>query len=418
VTDFHEHPQHADPRNESRRAFRVRMGGRDAAEDHRAATPLELLFDLVIVVAIASLVFQLAHGIVEGHLEQVGPFMMVFFAIWWAWMNFTWFASAYDTDDALYRILTVVQMAGVLVIAAGVPAAFDDNNFAGVTIGYLVMRVGLVALWLRASIEHPKGRVTARRYAIGIAVVQAGWLARLLLPEEWLVPAFIVLALADLAVPVWAERTGMTPWHPRHIAERYGLFTIILLGEGILASTNAVQGAVSSGLTPGLVTVGIAGLVLLVGLWWVYFLEPAAEGLQKHREWSFFWGYGHYLLFAALAAVGAALEVAVEAITHHIEIPDVVVGYVIAVPVALALALLWVLHLPFSKKAEIPPWLLLPTAALVLVVPLASELVGVPGVLVAITLLVAALVAGTTIVRQPQETATGRTRNGSRRSGS
>ena len=31
------------------------------------------------------------------------------------WMNFTWFASAYDTDDVLYRLLTFVQIAGVLV---------------------------------------------------------------------------------------------------------------------------------------------------------------------------------------------------------------------------------------------------------------------------------------------------------------
>jgi low temperature requirement protein LtrA len=401
MTDFHEHPQHAHPGNESRRGFHVRMRGRDATEDHRAATPLELLFDLVFVVAIASLVLQLAHGIVEGHLDDVGPFMMVFFAIWWAWMNFTWLASAYDTDDALYRILTVVQMAGVLILAAGVPSAFEDLNYAGVTVGYLVMRVGLVALWIRASIEHPERRATSRRYAIGVTVVQAGWLLRLLVPPELGQYAFIALALAELAVPLWAERTGKTPWHPRHIAERYGLFTIILLGEGVLAATTAVQAALGSGLTPGLVVVGIAGLVLLVGLWWTYFLEPAAEGLEKHRDWSFFWGYGHYLLFAALAAVGAALEVAVEAITHHIEVPDVVVGYVLAVPVAVVLILLWVLHLPFSRKAEIPPWLILPAAGLILLAPLAAALIGVAGVVVSITVLVAAVVAGTTIVRQP-----------------
>lgn len=316
-------------------------------------------------------------------------------------MNFTWFASAYDTDDALYRILTVVQMAGVLILAAGVPTAFADLDYTGVTVGYLVMRIGLVALWVRASIEHPERRTTTLRYAIGVTVVQLGWIARLLLPDELLIPAFVVLALAELAVPVWAERTGMTPWHSRHIAERYGLFTIILLGEGVLAATNAVQRSLTSGLTASLVVVGIAGLVLLVGLWWTYFLEPAAEGLQKHRRWSFFWGYGHYLLFAALAAVGAGLDVAVEAVTHHIEVSDVAVGYVLAVPVAVVLILLWVLHLPISAQAEIPPWLLLPAAALLLAVPLSAPLVGVPGVVVAVTLIVAAVVTGTTIVRKP-----------------
>jgi low temperature requirement protein LtrA len=236
---------------ESRRGFHVRMTGRDESEGHRAATPLELLFDLVFVVAVASLVMQLAHGIVEGHVERFGPFLFVFFAIWWAWMNFTWFASAYDTDDALYRILVVVQMVGVLILAAGVPTAFEHLEYAGVTVGYLVMRVGLVALWVRAAVEHPERRATTRRYAIGVSVVQLGWVARLLLPPEIGMSAFIVLALADLAVPPWAERPGMTPWHPRHIAERYGLFTIILLGEGVLAATNAVQRALTEGLTSG-----------------------------------------------------------------------------------------------------------------------------------------------------------------------
>lgn len=386
---------------EGRRGFRVRMSGRDIAEDHRASTPLELLFDLVFVVAIASLVLQLAHGLAEGHVDDVGPFLFVFFAIWWAWMNFTWFASAYDTDDALYRILTVVQMAGVLVLAAGVPVAFEHLDYVGVTIGYLIMRVGLVALWVRAAIEHPERRATTRRYAIGVSVVQLGWLLRLLLPPEVGMFAFIVLALADLAVPIWAERTGWTPWHPRHIAERYGLFTIILLGEGVLAATNAVQRALTDGVTPALVVLALAGLVLLVGLWWTYFLEPAAEGLRRRRTWSFFWGYGHYLLFASLAAVGAGLEVAVEAITHHIGLSDVLVGYTVAVPVAIVLLLLWVLHLPFALQAEIPPWLILPAGVLVLLAPFAASVVGVTGVVVAIALIVAVIVGVTTAVRRP-----------------
>ncbi|MCU1446909.1 low temperature requirement protein A [Cryobacterium sp.] len=118
--------------------FRVhrRMTARNTAESHRAASPLELLFDLTFVVAVAQLVVQLAHGIEGGHgAEAVGPFLMVFFAIWWAWMNFTWFASAYDTDDVPDRLLTMLQMGGVLVLAAGVPAAFDDQDFRAITLG-------------------------------------------------------------------------------------------------------------------------------------------------------------------------------------------------------------------------------------------------------------------------------------------
>src|SRR5476649_1997941 len=97
------------------RQLHVPMRGR-GTEGHRTSSPLELLFDLTFVVAIASLTGELAHGLLGGHPGAISAFLMVFAAVWWAWINFTWFASAFDVDDALYRVLTLVQMAGVLVL--------------------------------------------------------------------------------------------------------------------------------------------------------------------------------------------------------------------------------------------------------------------------------------------------------------
>lgn len=96
----------------------------------RTATPLELLFDLTFVVAVALLASQLAQSIAKDHAAKgLLGYLMVFFAIW-AWMNVTWFASAtYGTDDVAYRLLlTMVQMRRVLVLAAGVPAAFERQR--------------------------------------------------------------------------------------------------------------------------------------------------------------------------------------------------------------------------------------------------------------------------------------------------
>ena len=106
---------------------------------------------------------------------------MVFFAIWWAWMNFTWFASAYDCDDVPYRLAVFVQIAGALILAAGVPAMFETRapNVATLT-GYVVMRLAIVAQWLRAAASDPDHRVTARRYAAGITVLQLAWVAHAL----------------------------------------------------------------------------------------------------------------------------------------------------------------------------------------------------------------------------------------------
>jgi low temperature requirement protein LtrA len=258
------------------------------------------------------------------------------------------------------------------------------------------MRVGLVALWIRAGVQHPEGRATAFRYAAGISVVQALWIARLALPEGgpwWL---FVVIAVLDLSVPLWAERTGSTAWHPHHIAERYGLFTIIVLGESVLASTVGVQEALAEvGLSAELIVVALAGLVLLFVLWWLYFSEPAGDGLERRRDLSFVWGYGHYVVFAALAAVGAGLEVAVTSVGGHADVEPEAVAFAVAIPVAIVLVMIWAVHAPIVDRVVINPVAIVAAAALVVLAPLVTPAVGIAGALVAIVAVLVALLAFT-----------------------
>jgi low temperature requirement protein LtrA len=330
-----------------RTPLRRPMGPRDRDQPHRSATPLELLFDLCFVVAVAQAADRLHHALIEGHLaDGVVSYGFIFFAIWWAWMNFTWFASAYDTDDVAYRLLTLLQIGGVLLLAAGVPEGFDRRDFTVVTAGYVLMRVAMVTQWLRVAHDHPASRATALRYAAGITVVQLGWIGLLALPLSWRGPGFLLLAAAELAVPLLAERsTRPTPWHPGHIAERYGLFTLIVLGECVLAATVTVQAAVAArGLSTSLAVVAAGGLVLLFALWWSYFDRPAAEGLRASSRSAFAWGYWHLLVFASLAAVGAGLQVAAETVDHHGHLSERAAALTLAVPVALFLVVLGLLH--------------------------------------------------------------------------
>jgi low temperature requirement protein LtrA len=222
------------------------MVARPTDEEHRSATVLELFFDLCFVVAVASAASALHHEVADGHVgDGVVGYATVFFAIWWAWMNFTWFASAYDTDDVAYRLTTLVQIAGALILAAGVPDAMAGGDFAVITVGYVVMRLAMVTQWLRAAGSDPPHRRSSLRFAAGIGAVQVGWVLRLFLPQGLGYAGFLVLAAAELAVPIWAERAAPTTWHPRHIAERYGLFTLIVLGECVLSSTLAIEAALA-----------------------------------------------------------------------------------------------------------------------------------------------------------------------------
>lgn len=162
----------------------VPMRPRDPHESGRTASTLELFYDLVFVVAVSIASVQLHHALTEDHvLQGLGTYLLVFFGIWWAWMNFTWFATAFDTDDWLYRLLTIVQMAGVLIFAAGIEPIFTERDFTLGVFGYVVMRIAMVAQWLRASRMPGPNQITARIYAGGVAVVQVLWLAWLLVPE-------------------------------------------------------------------------------------------------------------------------------------------------------------------------------------------------------------------------------------------
>ena len=320
-------------------------------------------------------------------------YLVVFFAIWWPWMNFTWFASAYDTDDVQYRLLTFVQIAGVLVVAAGVPAAFERQDFTVMVIGYVIMRIALVAQWLRAAREDPVGRPVALRFATGIALIQVAWVVRLLIGwSEVGYLTFLVLGILELAVPAWAERAGRhTPWHGGHIAERYGLFTIIVLGECVLATMTATQAAFAAGgLLLPLLTVAIGGLLLVFAMWWSYFKHEPDVGHHRSLRSMIGWGYGHYFVFAAAAALGAGLEVAADTTVDAADLGAAVAAATVAVPVAIYLVAVAVLH---ARGMPRDPGQLAVFLALVLATALAAPAIGVPTAVVVMAVLVCGLVA-------------------------
>lgn len=314
---------------------------RDPLEQHRVASPLELFTDLCFVVAISQAAGLVHHNAADGHIVMtIVGFAAAFFGIWWAWLNFAWFCSAYDNDDVAHRVLSLVQVIGSLIFAAGVTRMFDGDFRIGVA-GYVVMRLALVVQWLRAAAGDPARRSTARRYALFISIVQLGWVALLLLPSDLTWPAFVVLAIADMSVPALAERAGGTPWHPHHIAERYGLFFIIVLGETVLSTTLAIQGAIDAEHpAPELTYVVLGGLLIIFSMWWLYFSREAGDVLAANAT-AYAWGFGHYFIFGSGALIGAGLAVRVDFRSGHAEIGAYESAALVTLPVVVLLASLW-----------------------------------------------------------------------------
>ena len=379
------------------------MSGRDPHEQHRVATPLELLYDLTFVVGFGVAGEQFAHLLAEGHFAAglVG-FGFAIFAVCWCWINYSWFASAYDTDDWAYRVATMVQMIGVVVLALGLPQVFNsideghtiDNAVA--VAGYVVMRLSMIFLWLRAARQDQPRRQACQTYAVTIGVAQVGWVALLL--AHTTVAAFFawgaLLILIEMVGPVIAERgKGGTPWHAHHIAERYGLLTIITLGETVIGTVASLGAVVESqGWSIDAVLVAVAGIGLTFGLWWMYFTVPAGEVLHVHRERAFPWGYGHMLIFGSIAATGAGLHVAASYIGHEAHIGATATVMTVAAPVAVFAFALFALFTYLVHAADPFHLALLAATAAILALAVLLASAGLPMAVCLVVLMLAPLV--------------------------
>jgi low temperature requirement protein LtrA len=382
------------------------MTGRDPHEQHRVATPLELLFDLTFAVAFGVAAEGLARALSEHHIGAgLAGFGFCTFAICWCWINFSWFASAYDTDDWVYRLNTMLQMVGVIVLGLGIPPLYSslvagrylDNRL--MVAGYVIMRIAMVAQWLRAA-RHDQGRRPAcLTYAAAITVAQIGWVALALahtrIGETFLL--FAVLVAVEMAGPWLAEtRRGGTPWHARHIADRYAGLAIIALGEGVVGTVASLSAVVADqGWSVDAVLVAVAGTGLTFGMWWTYYLVPMSDLLRAHRERSFAFGYLHLLVFGSIVGTGAGLRTAGFYIEHHSALGSVGTVVSVAVPVGVYIASAYLLYALLTHTVDSFHAVLLAATAAVLI---AAVALAANGVDMAVCLLVVTAAPAVTVL--------------------
>lgn len=294
--------------NTTRRAPLLRVG----EEGERHATWLELFFDLVFVVAIAALA-----SFLHNHLTAGGflGFALLFVPVGWAWMSFAYYADQYDTDDALFRVVILAGMLASAALAVNVSGALSGES-SGFVVTNVVLRLLLVGLYLWAWVSATEGRPSSASFAVGFAVGTLIWAASLLVPEPIRYGLWALALLVETGMPVLAYSTARSvPGHASHMPERFGLFTMLVLGESIIILTSGVLDT-SWQLSSVLTAVG--GFVVAVCLWWLYFdrvdeeaiaqsFTAGARGVVK----SHVWGYGHLLVWAGIAAASVGVEFAI-----------------------------------------------------------------------------------------------------------
>jgi low temperature requirement protein LtrA len=279
----------------------------DDSEAERRATWLELFYDLVFVVAIA----QLAHKLNEDvSLLGFFGFVALFIPVWWSWVGAAFYANRFDTDDISHRLLTALQMLAVAALAINVHHGLDESS-AGFALSYAAVRTVLVVEYLRAGKHVAAARSLTKRYARGFGIAAAIWLLSAFVPIPVRFGFWVVGLIVDFATPIFAGRlhSQLAP-HAAHLPERFGLFTLIVLGESIVAVVNSVaerewnlQSAIAAAF----------GFSIAFSFWWLYFdnLDASAIGAARTTDRVNIyqlWLYAHLPLVIGLTATGVGIE--------------------------------------------------------------------------------------------------------------
>jgi low temperature requirement protein LtrA len=241
--------------------------------------------------------------------------------------------------------------------------------------GYVVMRIALVGQWLRAAAQDPPRRSACLTYACAVVVAQIGWVVQIFVQTSLTVffVTALVLMVVEISGPILAERRmGGTPWHAHHVAERYGLLAIIALGEGVVGTVASLTAAVGEhGWSTDAILLVASGIGLTFGMWWVYFLVPAGALLHAQRTLSFWYGYLHLAVYAAIVATGAGLHVAAYYIEGQSKLDSVGTVLAVAIPVGIYLAAMFVIYSLLVGDFDLLHALLLVLAAAALVAAVA-----------------------------------------------
>jgi low temperature requirement protein LtrA len=342
------------------------------AEHGRKVTWLELFFDLVFVAAVSQVASPLHHDYSVNGLVRLTP---LFALIWWAWTGHSVFSTRFDTDDAVQRGLTLLQMFAVAIMAANAKDGLDSRSSAGFAAAYAVVRLMLVAQYARAR-SVPAAKALATRYLLGHGIAALIWLASALVPAPQRYTLWFAAFAIDLGTPwVAVKHSVNVPPDAAHLPERFGLFTLILLGESVVALMRGiesqedwpVQAAASAFL----------GMSLLFVLWWWYFDGAGAaeeRPVRSHRDAVHFhlWSYAHFPLSLGIVVLGVGIERSVTAAAHtRLDRQDMLI---LTSAAALVIAMLGSLAATSRHRGPARAGLVTITLAVALLLPVAGAM--------------------------------------------
>ena len=283
----------------------------------RKVTWLELFFDLVFVAAVAQVAEPLREHYTFAELTRFAP---LFLLIWWAWTGRVLFSTRFEKDDAVQRALTMVEIFAIAVMAANARDSLASRSSAGFAAAYAGVRIILLVHYWRATAVR-EARGLSAVYLAGHGLAAALWLLSSVVPLHLRLALWLLAFLIDLGTPwLTVDRTVHLPPHPSHLPERFGLFTLILLGESVVAVMKGIESQETW--SPLAASGAFSGVAALFGIWWWYFevLQAAAERPVRSRLDAVrlhVWSYAHFPLYLGIVIIGVGIQRVVTHATHQ-----------------------------------------------------------------------------------------------------
>ena len=277
---------------------------------------LELFYDLIFAASIIQLGDALSDAVSRGEgLLAFAKFAGHFVPLWIAWTGFTFFANRFTVDDFVHRGLVFVQMfaIGAMAIASPLAMAADPQPIP-FSIAYAVAQAIVALMYLRAYRQVPEAAEYSRYWGLVFGVGALVWVGAVFVPLPWCYLLWAVGVAAILYSPISAQSRTLTERFPidmEHLSERYGLLTIIVLGESFVKVLSYLASS-EHGIEPEYLLKGCFNLLITCCVWWIYFDDVAGSRVRKGRGSWIVWLYGHLPLAVGVTGVGVAVKMALK----------------------------------------------------------------------------------------------------------
>jgi len=290
----------------------------DTLMSERHASWLELFFDLVFVLAVAQIAKILANN---TDLPGFVRYVVLFIPVWWSWVGYTFYADRFESTETEYRIYTFAGMLAVAALALTLGDAFTPGGDMPFVVTYAAVRLVLIGLYIRSAYYIPLARALSSEFIVGLGLSVLIFVISLFVPAPLRYYLWAGAVSIELVTPFFVPRlTRAIPVDRSHLPERFGLFTIIVLGEAVILTATGASSVQWNAMTIATASFGFA---MAACIWWINFEFVEDDAIKSPSLGPrIVYLYSHFFIVSSIVAIGIGVEHAIkDTVDAHLHLP-------------------------------------------------------------------------------------------------